>query len=434
MPRPVPHRPRLLFAPLLTPRVRSMSFVDQVHIEIAAGKGGAGAVAFRHEKFAEFGGPYGGDGGRGGDVIALADNSISTLLDFRYRKIIKAENGAPGGTKRMTGKSGEHEIIRVPVGTLIRDAHTLELLADLSEDGQRVVLATGGKGGLGNCHFTRATHQAPRYAQPGIEGSARSIVLELKLLADIGIIGYPSVGKSTLISVISNARPKIADYHFTTLAPNLGIVRWHDHQSFVVADIPGLIEGAHEGQGLGHQFLRHVERCRALLHVIEVTLQLEGVPDERDPIADYHRIQHELRMFSEALAERPQIIAVGKTDLPYVRERVEELREYFESRGHTFIEFSALTRQGLEKLIDTMGELISKTPVPDAALFTTPDALPIPEVHDDEDEEENEFGDEYDDYDDYDEYDDDDVPATDEEAMERLRRAANMEIIIDDED
>lgn len=393
-----------------------MSFVDQVYIEIAAGKGGEGASAFRREKFVEFGGPSGGDGGRGADIVALADESISTLLDFRYRRIVKAENGRPGGNKRMTGKSGETEIIRVPVGTLIRDAHTLELIADLSEPGQKAVLAVGGKGGLGNCHFTRSTHQAPTYSQPGLEGEERRVVLELKLLADIGIIGYPSVGKSTLISVISNARPKIADYHFTTLSPNLGIVRWHDHQSFVVADIPGLIEGAHEGLGLGHQFLRHVERCRALLHIVEVTPQLEGVPDGRDPIEDYHRIQNELRMFSEGLADRPQIIAVGKTDLPFVRERVEELRTYFEERGHTFVEFSAITRQGLEGLIDTMGALIARTPVPDAALFTRPAPLPIPE----EDE---------------DDYDDEDrVPDTDEEAIKRLLRAANMEIITEDEE
>lgn len=403
------------FAHAFTSRVHAMSFVDQVHIEIVAGKGGQGLASFRREKFVEFGGPDGGDGGRGGDVIAVADTSISTLLDFRYRRIIKAENGRPGGPKKMTGKSGKTEIIRVPVGTLIRDAHTLELIADLSVEGDKAILATGGKGGLGNVHFTRATHQAPKYAQPGLEGEERSIVLELKLLADIGIIGYPSVGKSTLISVISNARPKIADYHFTTLTPNLGIVRWHDHQNYVVADIPGLIEGAHEGHGLGHQFLRHIERCRALLHVIEVTMQLEDMPDERDPIEDFEKIQHELRMFSEALADRPQIVALGKTDLPYVRERAAELREYFESRGYTFVEFSALTRQGLEELVDKMGELIENTPVPDAALFTTPEALPFPEEEDDFDDEDR-------------------MPDSEEEAIRRLLQAENMEIITDSDD
>lgn len=391
-----------------------MSFVDQVYVEIIAGKGGSGAVAFRREKFVEFGGPSGGDGGRGGDVVAIADTSISTLLDFRYQRIIKGEDGRPGGNKKMTGRSGQPAMLRVPVGTLIRDAHTLELLADLAEPEQKAVLAEGGKGGLGNTHFTRATHQAPRYAQPGIEGGGRRIVLELKLLADVGIIGYPSVGKSTLISVISNARPKIADYHFTTLSPNLGIVRWHDHTSFVVADIPGLIEGAHEGLGLGHQFLRHIERCRALLHVIEVTPQLEGFPDGRDPIEDYHRIQRELALFSEGLAERPQIIALGKTDLPFVRERAEELRAYFEGLGHTFLTFSAITRDGLDPLVDAMGTLVANTPLPDAATFTTPEALPVPEPEEDEEDE---------------------SPAqSDLEAIRRLLAAEGMEIIPDDGD
>lgn len=343
-----------------------MRFVDQVEIEISAGNGGPGAVAFRREKFVEFGGPYGGDGGHGGNVIAVADPNISTLLDYRYQRHIRAEHGQPGGTKKMTGKTGEDAIIRLPVGTIVRDLDSGELIADLTEENASVTLAQGGQGGLGNWHFRSATHQTPRYAQPGTEGESRNIGLELKLLADIGIIGYPSVGKSTLISVISNARPKIADYHFTTLVPNLGVVQWHDHQSFVVADIPGLIEGAHEGLGLGHQFLRHVERCRALLHVIEVTPQYDGMEDDRDPIEDYHRIQHELRMFSSSLADRPQIIALGKIDLPYVRERVEELRAYFEEQGHTFLTFSSLTRTGLDPLINTLGHLVSTTPAPDA--------------------------------------------------------------------
>jgi len=360
-----------------------MRFVDQVHIHITAGKGGAGAVAFRREKYVAFGGPSGGDGGDGGNVVFVADDRISTLLDFSYRRHIRAENGRPGGNKNMTGKSGEHAIIPVPVGTIIRDAHTLELLADLSENEQQITLAHGGKGGLGNTHFARSTHQTPRYAQPGLEGEERHIILELKLLADLGIIGYPSVGKSTLISVISNARPKIADYHFTTLVPNLGVVRWHDHQSYVVADIPGLIEGAHEGQGLGHQFLRHVERCKALLHVIEVTPQYDGVPDGRDPIEDFHRIQHELKMFSAPLAERPQIVALSKIDLPFAREREEALRQYFEGEGYTFVSFSAITRQGLEELKNQMGELIAKTPAPPIELFTVPEALPEPEPEDD---------------------------------------------------
>lgn len=387
-----------------------MSFVDQVAIEVIAGDGGQGSTAFRREKFAEFGGPYGGDGGRGGNVVLVADKNVNTLLDLRYRRIIKAEKGQPGGTKRMTGRSGEDEIIRVPVGTLVRDAHSLELLCDLFEDGQRHILAKGGKGGLGNCHFQTATHQAPRYAQAGLPGETRRVILELKLLADVGIVGYPSVGKSTLISVISNARPKIADYHFTTLTPNLGIVRWHNYSSFVVADIPGLIEGAHEGLGLGHQFLRHIERCRVLLHVIEVTPQLEGMEDEREPIADYHKIMLELERFSEPLAQRPMIVALGKIDLPFVRDRLPELQEYFAERGITLLPFSAVTREGVQELIDAMGKLVQETPAPDIDLFTVPEALPEPEPEEDWDET---------------------VPATEEEALRRLLSAENLQIITD---
>lgn len=387
-----------------------MSFVDQVAIEVIAGNGGQGSISFRREKFVEFGGPWGGDGGRGGDVKIVADKNVSTLLDLRYRKIIKAENGQPGGIKRMTGRSGKAEIIRVPVGTIVRDAHTLELIADLSEDGQEHIVAQGGKGGLGNCHFQTATHQAPRYAQSGLPGGGLKVILELKLLADVGIVGYPSVGKSTLISVISNARPKIADYHFTTLTPNLGIVRWHDYQSFVVADIPGLIEGAHEGLGLGHQFLRHIERCRVLLHVVEVTPQLEGVEDERDPIEDFHRIMRELEKFSEALAKRPMIVALGKIDQPFVRERLPELKAYFEAQGHTLHAFSAITREGLQELVDAMGNRVQITPAPDIDLFTVPEALPVIEEEDEWDEA---------------------PPATEEEAMRRLLNAENLTIITD---
>lgn len=353
-----------------------MRFLDCITLETAAGHGGAGAVLFRREKFVPRGGPSGGNGGRGGSVVVLADANVGTLIDFRYKKRIAADDGKPGGDSRADGKSGSDTTLRVPVGTLVRDAISNELLADLDEPGASVVAAAGGRGGLGNANFKTSVNQTPTYAQPGEEGEERVILLELKLLADVGIIGFPSVGKSTLISVISNARPKIADYPFTTLVPNLGIVKWHDYKSFVVADIPGLIEGAHEGRGLGYQFLRHVERCKALLHVIEVTLPFEGVDDGRDPIRDFEAIQRELELFSPALAERPQIVALSKTDLPFAAERAEELRAHFEGLGHQFLTFSAVTRSGLDDLINALGRLATETPVPDIAHFTVPEADP----------------------------------------------------------
>jgi GTP-binding protein len=295
------------------------------------------------------------------------------LIDFRYKRRIVAPDGKGGGDSRADGKAGVDTTLRVPVGTLVRDAISNELLADLKEPGARLVAAAGGRGGLGNANFKTSVTQAPTHAQPGEDGEERPIVLELKLLADIGIIGFPSVGKSTLISVISNARPKIADYPFTTLVPNLGIVKWHEYKSFVVADIPGLIEGAHEGKGLGYQFLRHVERCRALLHLIEVTPPFEGMDDGRDPIADFEAIQRELELFSQPLAERPQIVALSKIDLPFAAEREEELRAHFEGLGHTFLSFSAVTRSGLEDLINAIGTMATETPAPNASLFTIPE-------------------------------------------------------------
>lgn len=351
-----------------------MSFVDFVRFHVRAGHGGKGAVSFRREKFVEFGGPNGGDGGRGGDVIAVADENVGTLLDFRYQKHIHADDGRPGDKNNCTGKSGAPVRLRVPVGTIIRDAATLELIADLTEAGDEIVIATGGAGGRGNSRFKSSTRQVPKYAQDGLPGDELDIVLELKLLADIGIIGYPSVGKSTLISVISNARPKIADYHFTTLTPNLGIVKGRDHKSWVVADIPGLIEGAHEGHGLGHQFLRHVERCRALVHVIEITMPWEGADDGRDPIRDFDVISGELAHFSDALADRPQIVALAKSDLPWVAEQVDELRAHFEEQGHKFLVFSSVTRDGLQQLVDAMELLVTSTPAPEPAEFTRPEA------------------------------------------------------------
>ncbi len=362
-----------------------MRFVDSVTIRVLAGHGGRGASTFRREKYVPRGGPDGGDGGRGGDVVIEASSALGTLLDLRYRKDVRAQDGKHGMGGLKDGRDGETIVVRVPVGTLVRDAHSLELLADLTEDGQRHVIARGGLGGQGNAHFKTATNQAPRYAQPGLPGQERNVTLELKLLADVGIIGYPSVGKSTLISVISNARPKIAAYPFTTLVPNLGIVRWRDYRSFVVADIPGLIEGASEGRGLGYQFLRHVERCRALLHIIEVTPE-QGVDDsERDPVADFDRIVRELERFSPALAARPQIVALSKTDLPFVAEHIDRLRAEFTERGLEFLSFSAATRDGIPELIDALALLIDRTPAPDVAHFTVPEpVLEEPEVDPDE--------------------------------------------------
>lgn len=347
-----------------------MRFLDCITLETVAGHGGAGAALFRREKYVPRGGPSGGNGGRGGSVIIVADANVGTLIDFRYKRRIVASDGKGGGDSRADGKSGSDTVLRVPVGTLVRDAISNELLADLDEPGSKIVAAAGGRGGLGNANFKTSVTQAPTHAQPGEPGEERPILLELKLLADIGIIGFPSVGKSTLISVISNARPKIADYPFTTLVPNLGIVKWHDYKSFVVADIPGLIEGAHEGRGLGYQFLRHVERCRALLHVIEVTPPFEGMDDGRDPIRDFEAIQRELKLFSEPLARRPQIVALSKIDLPFAAEKEGELRAHFEGLGHKFLSFSAVTRKGLEGLINALGTMATETPAPNSSLFT----------------------------------------------------------------
>jgi len=320
-------------------------------------------VAWRREKFIAFGGPFGGDGGAGGSVVFEADENLGTLMDLRYNRHIRAENGRSGGTKRMTGRCGVDTVVRVPVGTQFYDVETDTLLMDLVEHEQRYVAAAGGRGGLGNAHFQTATNRAPKMAQPGEDGAERGLRLELKLLAEVGIIGYPSVGKSTLISAISNARPKIASYHFTTLSPNLGMVQWRDEASFAVADIPGLIEGASEGLGLGHQFLRHVERCRFLLHLIEVPPPFEyqdGTADwtEREPIEDFERICRELALFNPELAHREQVVVLNKVDLPYTAEREAELRAHFEGLGYVFVGISASARLNLGPLMDEVGRRV----------------------------------------------------------------------------
>lgn len=337
-------------------------FVDEAQIEVHAGKGGDGMSSFRREKYVARGGPNGGDGGKGGDVVLVATHNTSTLYDYRHQRLIKARPGQMGGSSNKTGADGEDAIIPVPIGTLVYDADTKELLADLTEDGQRIIVAKGGRGGLGNTRFKSSTNQAPRKATPGRPGEERTLLLELKLIADIGLIGYPSVGKSTIISAISSARPKIADYPFTTLAPNLGVVQWKNMEPFVVADIPGLIEGAHEGQGLGHQFLRHVERTNLLVHVIEVTPDFEGVQsDGRDPIKDFHIICDELKKFNPELADRSQLVILNKVDLPYTRDAVEELRAFFEDDLHLpFLAISAATGENLDEFKTLIAEAVLK--------------------------------------------------------------------------
>lgn len=318
-------------------------FVDQARISIKAGDGGDGAVSFHREKYVAAGGPDGGDGGKGGDVVFQVDDNFSTLIDFRYKRKYVAQRGENGGARNCTGKSAPDLVIRVPRGTVVRETKTGRIMADLSTD-EPQILAKGGRGGKGNIHFATSTRQIPRFAKPGFPGEAFDVTLELKLLADVGLVGFPNVGKSTLISVVSAAKPKIANYHFTTLTPVLGVVRVGPEQSFVCADIPGLIEGAAEGVGLGHDFLRHVERCRLLLHVVDVS-GCEG----RDPKADFEQINHELAGFSAELADRPQIVLGNKCDIASP-EQVEEFKQYVEAKGLTFLPISAATRQGVDNL------------------------------------------------------------------------------------
>ena len=335
------------------------SFVDKVTITVAAGKGGNGAVAFHREKYIAAGGPDGGDGGKGGDVVFRVDDNMSTLMDFRYKRKYVAPNGADGQGKRCTGKGGEALIVRVPRGTVIRDKESGAVMHDMS-DGQDWTVVKGGRGGWGNKHFATPTRQVPRFAKPGLPGERRDVVLELKLLADVGLVGFPNVGKSTLLSVVSNAHPKIANYHFTTLYPNLGVVYVTEGVSFVMADIPGIIEGASDGAGLGHDFLRHIDRCRLLLHIIDVSGQ-EG----RDPVEDFEAINAELRQYSDFLADRPQIVVANKCDLlDEENDNLERLRAHVEAAGYEFYEMSAATHSGTDELMRmTAGKLAKLPPV-----------------------------------------------------------------------
>lgn len=330
-------------------------FVDKAKITVKAGNGGNGAVSFHREKYINAGGPDGGDGGKGGDIVFVVDDNMSTLVDFRYKRKFVAPHGQDGGSNRCSGKGAEDLVIRVPRGTLLRDSETGRLLADISGD-HPYIIAKGGRGGAGNQHFATPTRQIPRFAKPGVVGEGYELTLELKLLADVGLVGFPNVGKSTLISVVSAAKPKIANYHFTTLSPVLGVVKLDEQKSFVMADIPGLIEGASEGVGLGHEFLRHVDRCRLIIHVVDVS-GIEG----RDPIEDFHAINRELKSFSEELAERPQIVAGNKCDMASA-EQVEAFRSFIEGQGLKFFDISAATTKGTKRLVDEVGKLLDTLP------------------------------------------------------------------------
>lgn len=330
-------------------------FIDKAKILIVGGNGGNGAVSFHREKYVAAGGPDGGDGGKGGNVIFLADDNLSTLMDFHYKRKFIAENGDDGDRRQRSGRAAKDLVVKVPRGTLVRDAQTGRIIADLSAD-EPVIIAKGGKGGAGNQHFATATRQIPRFAKSGKSGEKYEVTLELKLLADVGLVGFPNVGKSTLISVVSAARPKIANYHFTTLTPVLGMVDAGEGKSFVMADIPGLIEGASDGIGLGHDFLRHVERCRLILHIVDVS-GVEG----REPIEDFNIINHELANFSEDLAQRPQIVVANKCDMADV-EKIKAFKDFVLSKGYEFYEISAITTMGTRELVFAVSDRLQALP------------------------------------------------------------------------
>jgi GTP-binding protein len=330
-------------------------FVDQVAITVQAGDGGDGCSSFRREKYVPLGGPDGGDGGRGGDVVLETDPNLTTLIDLRYQKTYRAEYGNPGKGKQMTGKSGKTLLIRLPPGTLVKDKDSGELLVDLKEAHQQFIVAKGGNGGHGNLHFQSSTQRAPRKLEPGWPGGSRNLFLELKLLADVGIMGFPNAGKSTLISKISNARPKIADYPFTTLVPNLGVVRLAEGESFVAADIPGLIEGAHTGKGLGHQFLKHIERTRLLLHLIDFSdLDKDAI------LSRYHKLQLELKRFSPELSQKPQILVATKADDPQSQQNILDLQASMTELNPSFFMISSLTGEGIQPLLWKIKEGLSR--------------------------------------------------------------------------
>lgn len=331
-----------------------MQFIDEVRITVEAGHGGRGCMSFRREKYVPRGGPDGGDGGPGGDVVMVADPQLTTLLDLRYQRLYRAGRGVHGKGKDQHGRRGEDKVIAVPVGTIVRDGASGEIIADLNVAGERVVVAKGGKGGRGNARFVSSTNRSPRKVQPGLPGEEKELDIELRLLADVGIIGLPNAGKSTLIAAISAARPKIADYPFTTLVPNLGVVGYGEGQSFVVADIPGLIEGAHRGEGLGHKFLRHVSRTSLLIHLLDASRV------SQDPLADWRAINAELELFDPALAAKPQIVVANKIDVTEGRANAGLLQEQFLSKGIPFCAISAATGEGLLELKRLIGVRVNE--------------------------------------------------------------------------
>lgn len=337
-----------------------MRFVDEIKIEATAGKGGDGAATFRREMYVPQGGPNGGDGGRGGNVILEGDDGFTTLSHLRFRRFWHAKNGIPGGKNKMHGKNGDDCIVKVPVGTLIYDDTTGDNIGDITAHGQQVIVCSGGRGGRGNTHFATATNRSPHLAERGRRGEEKVLRLEMKLLADVGLLGFPSVGKSTFISTVSNAKPKIADYPFTTLVPNLGVVPVTEDFAFVIADVPGLIVGASEGKGLGLDFLKHLERTRILIHLIEVTHQLEGAETDRDPIEDFKKLNKELASFSEELASKTQIVVLSKSDEPWVEEKKDFLREEFEKMGHEFHVISCQTHEGIHELLLSIARQIKR--------------------------------------------------------------------------
>jgi GTPase len=334
-------------------------FIDQVNVYVKGGDGGNGMVAFRREKYVPNGGPAGGDGGDGADVIFEVDEGLRTLMDFRYQRHFKALRGENGGPKNQHGRNAKDMIVRVPPGTIVYDRDTGDLICDLTEQGRRAVIAKGGRGGRGNTRFATSANPAPHHAENGEPGQEREIRIELKLLADVGLVGFPSVGKSTLLSVVSSAKPKVADYHFTTIVPNLGVVSMDEDRSFVIADLPGLIEGAHQGAGLGHQFLRHIERTRVIVHVIDM-----AATEGRDPYDDYVKINEELRQYEWRLMDRPQVIAANKMDIPGAEENLEAFKEQLkkEDQDVSIFPISAVSKSGLMPLLSYVADLLDKTP------------------------------------------------------------------------
>lgn len=348
-------------------------FIDYTSVHLKSGNGGNGSVSFRREKFVPLGGPDGGDGGRGGSIIFLADASMTTLLDLKYKRKYAAENGLNGAGSKMYGRDGKDITIRVPVGTILKEKESGKIIADMNVDGMKLVLLKGGKGGKGNTKFAIPTRQAPDFAEPGMPGEEMEVILELKVLADVGLVGFPNVGKSTILSMVSKAQPKIADYHFTTLSPNLGVVAMKGIEPFVIADIPGIIEGASEGIGLGLQFLRHVERTRILIHVVDISGS-----ENRNPIEDFDKINEELKLYSEVLSRRPQIVVANKADMMENDSQYEEFKAYVNSKGYDRVHLiSAGANVGLTEVMKDAAQLLSITPAP--IDMYSPEDMYIPE-------------------------------------------------------